>query len=350
MFNEKVEGSIDIGCSSIKGVALKKGKIDKLDMEPLMHGAILSGALEDHLAVTDAIKAIASRLGLKGKNVAVSIPAQNFAIKFMEISKVADKEKLPLIENELEDIVPGYNAANFITDFITLEGGSPGREKVCVMAIQKEKINTLIEILTAAKLKPVRIIPDFIGLFNLLEGTKLDFISNTDRTSLMVVDIGSEATKVFVNKDGEIKMQRLAPIGGNDLNDVIQRLQNMDHDEAETYKYNLELKDDNPDEEKEEVFNEVGELIEELNSQIKRSIDYYKMQEGIMGIDEMIISGGSTLLKGYKDILEKKLGVVIHKFPTSRLIVKKMNNIAELEANMCRYDIAIGNIIEEVSK
>lgn len=218
------------------------------------------------------------------------------------------------------------------------------------MAVQKDKINTLIEILTAAKLKPVRIVPDFVALFNLLEGTKHDFISNTDRTSLMVVDIGSEATKVFVNKDGEIKMQRLAPVGGNDLNDVIQRLQNMEYDEAETYKYNLELKEDTPDEEKEAIFNEVGELIDELNSQIKRSIDYYKMQEGIMAIDEMIISGGSTLLKGYKDILEKKLGVVVHRFPTSRLLVKKLNNINEVEANLCRYDTAIGNIIEEVSK
>lgn len=164
-------------------------------------------------------------------------------------------------------------------------------EDVVAVAIQRDKVRDMVESLTFAKVKPVKIIPDFISLFNLIQHTKEIMVDKTENSSIMVVDIGAEATKIFVEKDGQLKMQRIAAIGGNDFTDVIERNQNMDYFDAERYKKKLELKDEDEENHHDE-YQEISELIEELNAQVKRSIEYYKAQEGVPGIDGLIVTGG----------------------------------------------------------
>ncbi len=345
LFKTKIEGSLDIGSSSIKGVVLKGKAIDKYAFEPLPQGAILSGNIEDHQAVRDSLKSIISKLGLRNKGIVVSLPVQNFAVKFLKIPLVGQKEKKALIESELEDVIPNYESENYITEFLSL--GSLGDiEDVVAVAIQKEKVRDMVESLTYAKVKPVKIIPDFVSLFNLIQHTKEIMIDKTESASIMVVDIGAEATKIFVEKDGVLKMQRIAAIGGNDFTDVIERNQNMDYFDAERYKKKLELKDEEEEDHQDE-YQEISELIEELNAQIKRSIEYYKAQEGVPGIDGLIVTGGPSMMKGYQNILENSLIIEMKSFPIERYLARCRAEVDEFE-DLRRLDIVVGNVINEI--
>lgn len=345
LFKTKIEGSLDIGSGSIKGLSLKGKAIEKYAIELLPQGAILSGNIEDHQAVRDSLKSIVSRLGLKNKNVIVSLPVQNFAVKFFKIPVVGIKEKKALIENELEDLIPNFEPAAYVTEHISL-GVMNDMEDVVAISVQKEKIRDMIESLTFAKVKPARIVPDFISLFNLIQYTKESVIDNTNAASIMVVDIGAEATKIFVEKDGLLKMQRIAAIGGNDFTDVIERNQNMDYISAEKYKKNLELKDSDEDGHTDE-FHEISELIDELNGQIKRSIDYYKAQETLPGIDGLIVTGGPSMLKGYQNILENSIIMEMRAFPVERYLATCKGFQDDYE-DIRRMDTVVGNIISEV--
>lgn len=345
LFKTKIEGSLDIGSGSIKGLSLKGKAIEKYAIELLPQGAILSGNIEDHQAVRDSLKSIVSRLGLKNKNVIVSLPVQNFAVKFFKIPVVGIKEKKALIENELEDLIPNFEPAAYVTEHISL-GVMNDMEDVVAISVQKEKIRDMIESLTFAKVKPARIVPDFISLFNLIQYTKESVIDNTNAASIMVVDIGAEATKIFVEKDGLLKMQRIAAIGGNDFTDVIERNQNMDYISAEKYKKNLELKDSDEDGHTDE-FHEISELIDELNGQIKRSIDYYKAQEALPGIDGLIVTGGPSMLKGYQNILENSIIMEMRAFPVERYLATCKGFQDDYE-DIRRMDTVVGNIISEV--
>lgn len=345
LFKTKIEGSLDIGSGSIKGLSLKGKAIDKYAIETLPQGAILSGNIEDHQAVRDSLKSIISRLGLKNKNVIVSLPVQNFAVKFFKIPVVGIKEKKALIENELEDLIPNFEPAAYVTEHISL-GVMNDMEDVVAISVQKEKIRDMIESLTFAKVKPARIVPDFVSLFNLIQYTKESVIDNTNAASIMVVDIGAEATKIFVEKDGLLKMQRIAAIGGNDFTDVIERNQNMDYISAEKYKKSLELKDSDEDGHTDE-FHEISELIDELNGQIKRSIDYYKAQEALPGIDGLIVTGGPSMLKGYQNILENSIVMEMRAFPIERYLATCKGFQDDYE-DIRRMDTVVGNIISEV--
>lgn len=346
LFKTKIEGSLDIGSSSIKGVVLKGKAIDKYAFEPLPQGAILSGNIEDHQAVRDSLKSIISKLGLRNKGIVVSLPVQNFAVKFLKIPLVGQREKKALVESELEDVIPNYEAENYITEFVSL-GSLGDMEDIVAVAIQKDKVKDMVESLTYAKVKPVKVIPDFIALFNLIQHTKESMIDKTEAASIMVVDIGAEATKIFVEKDGVLKMQRIAAIGGNDFTDVIERNQNMDYFDAERYKKKLELKDEDEEEHQDE-YQEISELVEELNAQIKRSIEYYKAQEGVPGIDGLIVTGGPSMMRGYQNILENSLIIEMKSFPIERYLARCRAEVDEFE-DLRRLDVVVGNVINEIN-
>lgn len=357
MFKEKIEGSLDIGTSSIKGLKLKKGKIEAINIKELENGVIINGNIEDYLSVNEELKTIIDNLELKNKEVVVSIPIQNFFIKFFKISDVDDKGKRALIDNELEDIVPNFDSSSFITDYVDLgqsklTDSNSGDTQINVMAITipKNKVSELLEILVSLKVKPVRIVPDFISIFNLVQMEK-EFIDVEDEESIMFVDVGSESTKIFFEKGGQFKFYRIISLGGNDITSVIERYYNVDRERAEEEKKRLELLfgDEKQSPEEKEIFKEVEDLINELEDSIKISIDYYKAQEDAPFIDRIFLTGGTTLLKGFKQIIEKTFELEVETIDIGRYFSHRLDEEDIEEFPSQRIAALIGNVITEVS-
>ena len=356
LFKEKIEGSLDIGTSSIKGLKLKKGKVEALNVRELHAGVIVNGNVEDYLTVNEELKTIVDNLELKNKEVVVSIPIQNFFIKFFQISDLQEKERRALIENELEDIVPNFEPHNFVTDYVDL--GKPAfsseenDDQINVMAITipKNKVNELVEILETLKVRPVKIVPDFISIFNLVQMEK-EFLDIEKDESVMIIDIGSESTKIFFERDGEFKMNRIVSLGGNDITSVIERYYNVDKEKAEEEKRRLELftEEENLTQEEMEIFKEIEEIIMELEDAIRVSVEYYKSQEGAPGIDRIFLTGGTSLLKGFKRIIEKNFDIEIEKIDIGRYFSHKLDEEDLEEYPTERVAALIGNIVTEVS-
>lgn len=357
LFKEKIEGSLDIGTNSIKGLKLKKGKIEALSIRELDSGVIINGNIEDYLSVNEELKTIIDNLELKNKEVVISIPIQNFFIKFFQISDVEDKEKRALIDNELEDIVPNFDPNSFVTDYVDLgqskvtsSDSTETQINVMAITIPKNKVSELVDILVTLKVKPVRIVPDFISIFNLVQMEK-EFIDIEDEESIMFVDVGSESTKIFFEKGGQFKFYRIISLGGNDITSVIERYYNVDRERAEEEKKRLELlfEDDNQSPEEKEVFKEVEDLINELEDSIKISIDYYKAQEDVPSIDRIFLTGGTTLLKGFKQIIEKTFELEVETIDTARYFSHRLDEEDIEEFPSQRIAALIGNVITEVS-
>lgn len=361
LFKERIEGSIDIGSSSLKGLRLKKGKIVGMNIRELSSGVIVNGNIEDYLAISEELKSLVEDLELKNKEIVVSLPIQNFHVKFLTISQVGEKERVPVIESELEELVPNFDPDEFITDYVYLgenvdENSSEAEEKESVMAITipKNKIKELIEILTTLKVVPVRIIPDFISIFNLIQ-TEKELKDISEEESTMLVDIGSEATKIFIERDGVIKMQRIVAIGGNDITEVIQRFYNTERDKAEEEKKRLELLNEHDDDEYDddgsrEIFMEVAEIFDELENQIRVSIEFYKSQDRRPGIDRIFLIGGTSLIKGFKQNLEKALDLEVDELELSRYLSATYATHYDIEDTPpARIAALVGNVIEEVS-
>ena len=190
----------------------------------------------------------------------------------------------------------------------------------------------------------------FISIFNIVQMEK-EFIDIEDEESIMFVDVGSESTKIFFEKGGQFKFYRIISLGGNDITSVIERYYNVDRERAEEEKKRLELlfEDDNRTIEEMEVFKEVEDLIAELEDSIKISIDYYKAQENAPSIDRIFLTGGTTLLKGFKQIIEKTFELEVETIDIVRYFSQRLDEEDIEEYPVQRIAALIGNIITEVS-
>lgn len=350
MFKDEIRGSIDIGSGAIKGLSLKKGVIEQVAFQRLGKGVLVSGEIEDSGIFLDALKSVVTQLNLKGKKVAVSIPTQDFFVKFFEIAVEDESLRKGMIDEELADLIPNYDPDEFITEFVVLESDVE-KERVMAITILKEKIEEILELLRELSVKVVSIVPDFVSSFNFVEMLKEGKLQIESHENVMVVDIGAEATKIFIEKNGMIRMQRISPIGGNDFTEAIQRYNNLNSKMAEEFKVTLELRDSSSTEvakEEKEMFDELGDLVEELEKQIQISIDFYKMQENQMGIDKLYIMGGGSMLKGFKEHIEKLVEIETDFLDYKYLDMDPLNLEKLTDIQIPQFANLLGNIVNEV--
>ncbi len=350
MFKDEIRGSLDIGSGAIKGLSLKKGIIEHVVFQRLGKGVFVSGEIEDSVNFLESLKSVVTQLNLKGKKVVVSIPAQDFFVKFFDIASDDESLRLDMINEELADLVPNYDPGEFVTEYVVLDSDVE-KERIMAITIMKDKVEELLEFLKELRVKVVKIVPDFVSSFNFMEALKEEKLGVEPHENVMLVDIGAEATKIFIEKNGMIRMQRISPIGGNDFTEAIQRYNNLNGKLAEEYKTTLELRDKNTGdiaEDEEDMFAELGDLVEELEKQIQISIDFYKMQENQLGVDKLYLMGGASLLKGFKEHIESLVEIETDFLDYKYLDMDPLNLEKMNEVQVPQFANLLGNIVNEV--
>lgn len=109
-----------------------------------------------------------------------------------------------------------------------------------------------------------------------------------------VVDIGGGTTGISVLKDGEVVYVVDEPTGGTHFSLVISGAYKMDFAEADKYKRN--------EKNHKELMPVLKPVVEKVSSIINQHIKDYDVQE-------IALVGGTCLLTGIEDIIEKQTGV-----------------------------------------
>src|SRR5262245_51373263 len=152
---------LDIGSSSIKAVQLKetaKGiQLVNFGIEPLPTQTIVDGAIMNQTAVVDAIKALRSNLGLRGREVATAISGHSVIIKKIKVPHMTPAELEEQIPWEAEHHIP-FSKDDVEIDHQLLSGqeDSPGGQmELLLVAAKKEVVSDYTMVIREAKLQPV---------------------------------------------------------------------------------------------------------------------------------------------------------------------------------------------------
>ena len=143
----------------------------------------------------------------------------------------------------------------------------------------------------------------------------------------LVLDVGAKATNlVFV--EGSKVFMRTIPVAGNAVTNEVARGLGADAAEAEAYKKQVGfvalggtygVPDD-------ETADRASKLIRNvatrLHSEVNRSINFYRSQQGGSAPDRVLLTGGSSMLRHLDTFFQEKLGVeVTHFNPLANLSV-----------------------------
>ena len=331
---------IDFGTSSIKVVELsykdqkvflenygfvdlKQNVGEKQNIDPKKH------FYEQKMA--EAIKKLVEMMDLKSKSAYVSIPGFSGLITIIELPEMENDELAKAIQFEahkyipssLDEIAMSWEIIEHISDTSTLSSQMPD-----VGGIKGKKIKVL---LVAAPKKDVERFERLLGETNVnVAAIELETFSivrsliNDDAGNFLIIDIGSRATNIILVEKGVVVVNRNIDAGGNEITSTISESMNISKQRGE------DLKKGEKDFLNSNESRLVIPILEFIASESKRILDAYKIKNKNIRIDGVLLSGGTSKMKGLEQYLSNFLKMDGKVADPWRRIMIKDNNVAAL--------------------
>ncbi|GAB4272967.1 type IV pilus assembly protein PilM [Thermincola ferriacetica] len=348
-FTPKYVG-VDIGSSAVRIVeARKRGAIAELQdyiIAPLPVGAVANGNVLNVDAVALAIQEAMRKSKISGRNVVLSVDSQNVVIRHVKFPKMKEEELAEALKWELDQYIP-MPAADAVADFeIVGEEEEDGVIQMDIMLVvaAKKVLQGYVEAVQKAGFKPLAVDIEPLALVRVLnlKGVNTggdDLAKHLSHGAVALLDMGAGSTKLTFFRQGKIMLNRIINVGGYDLTKAVAARLRVTLEQAERVKreYGLTgldksmnsysevaaaLEKDIGEQERQdgqerlplsayeqEVAEELKPKIDEIIAELKRSIDFYKLQYRHEFINRIILVGGASLLKGLPQYLEAQTGI-----------------------------------------
>ena len=341
---------LDIGDLCIRIVQIEKeGKKDRLigyGSIPLEKGSVSDGEIEDENQVVEKLKSLqrSTKLGkLKSKKVICSLPETKAFLRIISMPKLEKKEIKEAIKWEIEANIP-LTLDQVYYDWQVLDeniAGEKGKTSILVVAVARNTVDKFISVIEKAGLEPVGFEVESIAQARSLINIEWE------KKTVLIVDIDDRSTGILVSSKGIPCFTSSVPVSGQSITSAISKGLNVTFDEAEKIKnengIGSDFKNNN-------IFNSVNSVLENLSSEIERSINFYVSELSYSeDIDKIIICGKEATMKGLVPYLAKRLQKKVELGnPWVNLFLGK--NIPKIDrGESVRYSTVIGLAIKGIN-
>jgi type IV pilus assembly protein PilM len=327
---------IDIGSHSIKVAEIEdtaKGMILKnFGSMALPQDAIVEGSIKEMEIVSAALRNLLQNLKIKNKNVALSISGYSVIVKKITIPRKEERDLEQSIHSEAEQYIP-FDINDVNLDFQVLysseeESGEEGRESymdVLLVAAKKDIVEEYISLLQLSELNPAILDIDAFALQNAFE------ISDYEQAGChALAHIGAQHLTINVIKDGVSIFTRDSSYGGSQITSEIQKKLNISYQEAERIKLGAKPLPTGQRPTIEEVF---SGTVTRWGQEIKRALDFVATTFTDIKVENILLSGGSSLIPGFSKYLGMETG----------LKIQPLNPFANMEIREKSFDIGYLN-------
>lgn len=305
---------IDIGSHSIKVAEIEdttKGMILKnFGTIGLPQDAILEGSIKEMEIVSAALGNLLQNLKIKNRNVALSISGYSVIVKKITIPRKEEKDLEESIQSEAEQYIP-FDINDVNLDFQVLYSGEEepeeeGKESymdVLLVAAKKDIVEEYISLLHLTELNPAILDIDAFALQNAFE------ISDHEQSGChALVHIGAQHLTINVIKDGVSIFTRDSSYGGSQITSEIQKKLNISYQEAERIKLGAKPFATEQRSAIEETF---SGTVTRWGQEIKRALDFVATTFTDIKVENILLTGGSSLIPGFSKYLGLETGLKI---------------------------------------
>ena len=318
-FGNKGIIGLDIGSASLKLAELKSSRsgyqLKNIGEAILPPGSIVKKVITNRDAVAGTLLTLVRDLGVKNKNVVISISGHSVIIKKVTLPSMSKNELAESIPWELEQYLPqSVEDVNF--DYQVLPEVSPeGNIDVLIFAAKKDITNDYVSLVRSVGLNPMIVDVDVFALENMYE------VNYSDVGGVIaLVNMGASVTNINILKDGVSIFTRDITTGGNQFTEGIMKEQNLGFEEAEQSKQNL-----SQGEIPFELERVTNDYIDLITGEVKRTLDFFSSNFSQDRISKIILSGGSSKVPNIIETLQDITEIDVE-------IVNPFNNIAISES------------------
>ncbi|MCF6097173.1 pilus assembly protein PilM [Thermovorax subterraneus] len=267
-FGSKSFLGVDIGTSRIKVVAVDKGRVMGKGS-----ATIEENGADDFSKIKSALEMALEQVGVRVSEAALALGADKAVVRYVLLPKMPEKDLRAGLKYEASKYLPIADQ-NVVVDFTILEDnveGEPGKIRVLLAALRRDLAEKYHELFkqTGLKLKAIDLVP--LALCRL-------FRTLGERGNIIAMDIGENYSHVVLIELGKLAFSRAVNIGYKEMTRV-------------AFPSGL---------------NPAADLVQE----IRRSLDFYRMQKKFDYIPEkLLICGGGGYISNIESILEEGLGI-----------------------------------------
>lgn len=318
LFSKKSYVGIDLGTHALKAVQVDRSgslwRVTHTASAPTPPDTIRDGVVADIPRLSEAIRQLLKNGGITATSAHIAAAGGSVFVRPVLFPKMPEAALRKSIKFEAGRYVPGSVEDSYI-EFEILGPVNENQMNVLIVAAPKDIVESRIQACVGAGLEVESVDIEVFAAYRSLLETSTDFVPGESTVAL--VDIGASSTSVSVINKGVFAITRSFPTGGQALSDELKRKFNLNDDDAELGKAQLDVKlllnpdsvQDNP------PLKVISTQLEDMVREIRRSLNYFQSQQNDGGearqIDKVYLTGGGANMEGLADFLSNRLNVEV---------------------------------------
>jgi type IV pilus assembly protein PilM len=327
---------LEIGASKIGAARVASNgsaKLLQVARAPLAPGLVTGGEVRDQEALGAAIRDLFTEHKLPRRAVRVGVANNRVGVRTIDVPGIEDPKQLGnAVRFRAQEALP-IPLTEAVLDYqvLSTEKDAEGQtvRKVLFAVVYRDLVEGFTE---ACKFAGVRLVGIDLEGFALLRALTPVAAEQPDaeKSALVCVNIGSERSVLAVTDGSVAEFTRVLEWGGATMTAAIARDLSIEFDDAERLKRGISLDsfdvaegidETHARQARESVLVNLQSFARELVS----SLQFYQNQPGSYGIREIALAGGTAMLGGLAEALQRMVAVrVTVGDPTVNLSVKKV--------------------------
>lgn len=359
---DSVPLAIDIGTDTLKVMKIAEGippTILKIGIAKTPYGTVKDGFITDPKGVGNTLSRLLQELQIKEKVCTTVISGQQIIIRIVKFPPMSEEEVRQAISFQADRYIPFpidqvIIDTHILGEVLEQEGR---RISVLLVAAQKQAINSIVETLKTANLKPLAVeVEPFVVLRSICESALYNTPEIFEDT-ILVLEAGASSTHISVLSNGVLRFTRVIPIGGLQFTRAISTALNLNFEDAEKMKkeegaavIDLETQEDFAT--TKQIVNILSPLLSTLSIEIQRSLAYYESKFRRAKISKVLLTGGSSLLKNFDRYINNEIGVEVVKVsPVENLKFEEKNiSVEYLQENSPLLSVVTGLSLRDIKE
>jgi type IV pilus assembly protein PilM len=373
MFSGKRVVGLDIGSSKVKAIQLKRTG-NKLEIERFGVADVYPGGDRTaSQAPPFELKKAAARQALENGKInakyAVSgVAGETIIVRYIQLPEMPVAELKTALRWEAEEYIP-YPIDEVNLDSVVLgPSATPGKVDVLLVCARKDLINEHVQIIRDIGLTPAIVDCESFAFLNTFE----ELYRPDAKACVALVNVGAETTNINIYINGTSRFSRDIGIAGNQITMAVANKTGLPYGRAEQLKQTVgvaqqEQKEDGQGEESTLISTIRGSVeritgsdlgddtveaaaakathdsLEQLVSEVRRSIQFFENQAGGATVSRLYLGGGTAKMPNIVPFLSAALELPVEIVDPLRFVsISRDVNRPQAEAHREQMAVSIG--------
>lgn len=312
--------AVNVGSQQVTGAIFSKTaggglRLDQLEKRDIQGDPTLDSARRE-LTVA-ALKEVVGKLKLKGAKTTYVVSSAPVLLKFVSLPALDGEQVDQIVEFEAQQQVP-YPINEVVWGYQLMGDPDDIEVEVLLAAVKSDELNEIDTIVNESGLKSKGAEISPIAIYNALRFNYGDVEDTT-----LLIDIGARTTDMIF-MEGDKLFIRTVKIGGADITKAISKEFGSDYETADSRK----IADgfvalggayaDHEDPEIAGISKVVRNSLTRLHSEVMRTINFYRSQQGGSAPNFVLLSGATAGLPFIREFFAEKLNLPVDHFNAFR--------------------------------